>query len=118
MHRPRPVRQTQARCRTRRKVLHQHVGTLQQTQQYLGRTRMLQIQRQALLAAVGPDEVRAQALHSLVIAAREVTAPGALDLDDACALVGELAGAEGRGDGMLERDDGDAFERQGLGHDV
>jgi hypothetical protein len=37
--------------------------------------------------------------------------PGPFDLDHARSLVGELAGAERRGDRVLERDDGDAFER-------
>ena len=49
--------------------------------------------------------------HALVVAAREVAHAGTLDLDDARAEVGELARGERRGDRVLERDDGDAFER-------
>ena len=73
--------------------------------------RMLEVERQAFLRAVGPDEVRGQAAHALVVAAREVADAGALDLDHARAEVGELARAERRRDRVLERDDGDAIER-------
>ena len=77
--------------------------------QHLGGLRVLDVQRQAFLGAVGPDEVRGQAAHALVVAAREVAHAGALDLDDARAQVGQLARGEGRGDGVFERDDGDAL---------
>ena len=70
---------------------------------------LLQVQRQAFLGAVGPDEVRGQAAHALVVAAREVAAARALDLDHARAQVGQLARGERRGDGVFERDDGDAL---------
>src|SRR5574337_1296033 len=55
------------------------------------------------------------AVHTLVVAAREVAAAGALDLDHARAQVGELARGKGRGDGVFEGDDGDAVE--GAGHE-
>ena len=71
---------------------------------------MLDVERQALLRAVGPDEVRGQAAHALVVAAREVADAGTLDLDDAGAEVGELAGGERRGDGVLAGDDGDSVQ--------
>jgi hypothetical protein len=73
---------------------------------------MLEVQRQALLAAVAPHEVRAQAVDAGVVGAGEITHTRPLDLDDARALVGELARAEGRRHRVLERDDGDARERQ------
>ena len=72
---------------------------------------MLHVEREAFLGAVGPDEVRREAAHALVVAAREIAHAGPLDLDDARAEVGELARRERRGDRVLERDDGDAFER-------
>jgi hypothetical protein len=54
--------------------------------------------------------MRRQPLHALVVAAREVADAGALDLDDARAQVGELAGGERRRDGVFEGDDGEALE--------
>jgi hypothetical protein len=87
-----------------RQVLHQHVGVLQQPAQQLGGPFVLQVQRQAFLAAVGPHEVRAQAVDAAVVGAREVAHARAFDLDHPCALVGQLAGAERRGDGVLERE--------------
>ena len=53
---------------------------------------------------------RREAACALVVGTREVAAARTLDLDDACAEVGELPRAERRRDRMLERDDGDAFE--------
>ena len=102
--------EAQARGRAGREVLHQHVGLLEQAIQDLRRARVLQIEREAFLGAVGPHEVRSQAAHALVVAAREVAHAGTLDLDDARAEVGELARAERRRDGVLERDDCDAFQ--------
>ena len=75
------------------------------------RRRMLHVERQAFLGAVGPDEMRGQALHRAVVAARGVADAGALDLDHARAELGELARGERPGDDLLERDYGDAFER-------
>src|SRR5581483_7515161 len=72
--------------------------------------RMLDVQRQALLPAVHPDEVRRQAFHGRVVAPCGVAGPGALDLDDARAEVGELARRERPGDHLLQRDDRDAVE--------
>ena len=72
---------------------------------------MLDVERQAFLGAVGPDEVRGEAAHARVVAAGEVADAGTLDLDDAGAEVGELARRERRGDRVLERDDGESLER-------
>jgi hypothetical protein len=72
---------------------------------------MLDVEREAFLRAVGPYEVRRQAAHARVVGAREIAAAGPLDLDDACAEIGELAGAERCGDRVLERHHGDAVER-------
>src|SRR6202008_1163450 len=92
-------------------VLHDDVGVLEhQSVQDRLRLGMLYIERQAFLAAVGPHEVRCQPTHALVVSAREVADAGSLDLDDACAEVGELARRERRSDRVLERDDGNAGE--------
>src|SRR5436190_17151365 len=73
---------------------------------------MLHVERQALLRAVGPDEVRRESTHAFVVAPSEIAAARSLDLDDARAEIGELTGAERTRDGVLERDDLDAFERK------
>src|SRR6478672_4436610 len=75
---------------------------------------MLHVEGEALLAAIGPHEVRRQATHALVVAACEVPDAGAFDLDDACAEIGELSRGERRGDRVLERDNGDAGKRSHL----
>ena len=72
------------------------------------RLRVLDVERQALFAAVRPDEMRRESAHALVVAAREVAHAGTLDFDDARAEIGELARRERCGDRVLERDDGDA----------
>ena len=105
------VAQAEPRRRAGRQVLHDDVGLLHdQALEDPGRLGMLHVEREAFLGAVGPDEVRRQAAHALVVAAGEVARAGALDLDDAGAEVGQLAGGEGRRDRVLQRDDGDAFE--------
>ena len=104
------VAQAEARGGAGREVLHHHVGLLEhQALEHLGGFGVLDVERQALLRAVGPDEVRGQAAHARVVAAREVADAGALDLDDAGAEVGELARRERRGDRVLERDDGECL---------
>ena len=80
--------------------------------EHLSGARVLEIERETLLAAVGPDEMRAQAVSSLVIAACEIATIRALDLDDARALIRQLPGTERRRDRVLQRDDGDACQRQ------
>ena len=82
---------------------------MHQALEHLGGLGVLHVEREAFLGAVGPDEVRRQAAHALVVAAREVADAGALDLDDAGAEVGELARRERRGDRVLERDDGECL---------
>ena len=104
------VREPQPRGGARREVLHQHVGLREQAVEDRRRLRVLDVERQALLAAVRPDEMRREPAHAAVVGAREVADAGALDLDDPGAEVGELARAERRRDRVLERDDGDAFE--------
>src|SRR6266550_8371765 len=71
---------------------------------------MLHVERQALLRAVGPDEVRRESTHALVVAPSEIAASRSLDLDDASAEIGELTGAERTRNCVLQRDNGDPFE--------
>ena len=110
-------RQPHARRGARRQVLQQHVGAGQQVPQHRPRLGVLEVERQAFLAAVGPHEVRGLAPDARVVGAREVARAGALDLDHARPQVGQLAAGERRGDGVFERDDGDAVEgAQWWGH--
>ena len=71
---------------------------------------MFHVEREAFLRAVGPDEMRRQATHALIVAAREVAGLGAFDLDDARTKVSQLARGERRRDRVFQRDDGDALE--------
>ena len=92
-----------------RQVLHHHVGLAHDElfEQRRG-LRMLHVQREAFLAAIRPDEMGCQAAHALVVAAREVAAARALDLDHTRTEVGQLARRKGRRDGVFEGDDGKA----------
>jgi hypothetical protein len=106
------VVQAETRRRAGRKVLHQHVGACKQVPQHRIGARLLDIQRQAFLGTIGPDEVRRQSLYAAVIGAGEIAGAGPLDLDHAGAEIGELARAERRGNGLFEGNDGDAFKRR------
>jgi len=101
-------------------VLHEYVGLGQQGIEDAVGGLLLEVEGQAFLGAVGPHEVRGQAVDALVVATGKVAAARAFDLDHAGAQVGQLAGAERRGDGMFQADDGDAVQRAGcsLGHGV
>src|SRR5690606_29108214 len=107
--------QPHARRSARSKVLYQHVSPGQQLVEYLGGFLLLDVQGQAFLGTVGPDEMRGQAIDTLVVAPGEVTGTGPLHLDHPGAEVGQLARAERRGDGVLEADHGDAVEWAGFG---
>jgi len=54
--------------------------------------------------------MRGQAIHPLIVAAREIAHLGPLDLDDPGAEVRQLPGTERRGNGVLEGNDGDAIQ--------
>ncbi len=86
-------------------VLHEDVGLLHQSVEHRLRTRMLHVEREALLGAVDPDEMRGLSLHRAVVAARRVAAAGPLDLDDARAQLRQLARAERARDDLLQADD-------------
>ena len=110
---PQPLdREAELRDRAGLEVLHEHVGL----REHRGEQRLVvglrEIEDDQLLAAVEPDEIGALAVRDVVVAAREV-ALRALDLDDARAGIGEPAGAHRRGHGLFERDDQQAFEREG-----
>ena len=77
---------------------------------------LLEVELDALLAAVQPDEVAGLAVHGPVVAAGEVAGAGPLDLDHARAEVGELAGGERRGHRLLQGDDGEAAAARARGH--
>ena len=104
-------RQPEPGRRTRRQVLHQHIGLAQQSLQQRRGFRMLDVERQALFRAIGPDEIGRLAEHPLVIGAGEIADLRAFDLDHAGPLVGQMAGADRCGHGMFQRQDGDAVER-------
>jgi hypothetical protein len=62
----------------------------------------------AFLPPVQPHEVAGLPVHRAVETAGEVPGARALDLDHPRAEVGELAGGERAGHGLLQRDDRDA----------
>ncbi|MNY03000.1 hypothetical protein D3C86_1355960 [compost metagenome] len=103
-------RQPHARSSARRQVLHQHIGLLQQLLENDLRFLLLEIQRDAFLGAIGPDEMRSHAAHTLVIATGEVAAAGPFDLDHPRTQVRQLPRAKRRGNGVFEADHGDAIE--------
>ena len=71
---------------------------------------MLHVERDTFLRAIDPDEMRGEPAHAVVVTACEVADAGSLDLDHAGTMIGKLARAERRGNGVLHRDDGDAIE--------
>jgi len=99
--------------RARPEVVHEDVGTPQEPVERGAIGRSAEVERDAALAAVKPDEVGGLAAHHRVVAAREV-AFGPLDLDDVGAHVGQMARAERARDGLLERHYANPIE--GSGH--
>src|SRR3979411_1468216 len=72
---------------------------------------MLDVERQALLRAIGPYEMRGEAAHPFVVGTREIADARTFYFDDPRPEIGELPRRERPGDRVLERDDGDAGER-------
>ena len=95
------VTQAHASGGTGCQVLHQHICAGDDVQQDTQRGRLLQIERQAFLGAVDPDEMRSLTVHPLVIGAGKVTHARTLDLDDAGTEISELTGTKGCGNGVL-----------------
>ena len=91
-------------------VLQQHVGVGEQLRQHLGRLGMLEVQRDAALAAIEPDEEAGLPVHEAVVGAGEVALAGPLHLDHVGAEVGQVAAADRRRHRVFQRDDADAFE--------
>jgi hypothetical protein len=83
-------------------VLHEHVRTRDEAVQERATAGVLRVQRQRLLVAVHPHEVRAEPVDPLVVAAREVADVRPLHLDHARAEVGELPGGVRGGDRLLQ----------------
>ncbi len=94
----------------RRQVLHYHVGARREARQRLAAQGVLEVESHRLLVPVGPDEIGAHPVDHVVVAAGEVAAGAVLHLDDPGAEVAQVAGADRRGDGLLDRDDGDATQ--------
>ena len=69
-----------------------------------------EVEHDAALAAVQPREVRRLAMERAVVSARDIAAVGAFDFDDVGAEIGQLPGAERRGDRLLERDHAQAAQ--------
>ncbi len=103
--------QAETRGGTRSEVLQQHIGAADQPVQHLCRLGVLQVERDAALAAVEPDEEARLAVHVAVIGAGEVALARALHLDDIGAKVGHVAAADGRRHRVFERDNTDTFQR-------
>jgi hypothetical protein len=119
---PGPVR---PRCRrtepeavggTRGQVLDEYVGGVDEPAEEVTVTGILDVELDALLASVEPDEVAGLAEGGPVVAAGEVTAARSFDLDDPRAEVSELTGGEGRGHSLFKGDDSEAVE--GVAHDI
>ena len=72
---------------------------------------MFDVESEAFLRAVAPDEIGGQPAHAFIITAGEIAGPGPFDFDHARAQIGQLAGRERRGDGVLQGDDSDSIER-------
>src|SRR5690348_10819978 len=64
----------------------------------------LDIQAQRFLSVIRPDKIRRFAQDSAIVLAREI-AFAALYLDDSGATLGEVAGAQRRGNCLFEGDD-------------
>jgi hypothetical protein len=100
---------------TRCEVLHEHVGPGEQPAHDPGAAGAgigLEVERKALLRPVEPHEVAGLAADGGVVGAGEVPVARPLDLDHAGAELGELAGGERRGNGLLAGDDDYPVQRQ------
>ena len=85
-------------------VLHEHVGARQQDAQQALVVVLGEVEHDRFLAAIEPHEIRALAVHHVVIEAGEV-AFRPLDLDDARTGIGQPAGAGRRRHRLLKRHD-------------
>ena len=107
VQRPHPVVvDAQARGHRRPEVVDQHVGALDQPAQHAQAVGMLEVEAEAALVAIDPEEGPALARDGGRVVA-EVVALGRLDLDDEGALVAEQGAAVGTGHvaAQIEHDD-------------
>src|SRR3954454_74322 len=104
--------ETEPLDRARAEVVQEDVRLLEQPVEHVTAPSALEVEGHRLLAAVEPDEVAAQPTHRMVVAAGEVTAVGAFELDDPGAEVGQMPRGERRGHRLLDSADEHAVERQ------
>jgi len=100
----------------RQEVLDHHVGGAREVQHDLAGLGMREVERQARLAGVDPDEIRglvgAPLFHLSVPAPGVVAFARALDLDHPSAEIGEQARAVRAGQHAREVEDGDAGKQR------
>ena len=94
----------------RREVLHEHVGTRDHAQEEGAVPRVLQIERDRFLGAVGPSEMARQPPRPRIVAPREIARSRPLHLDDPRALIRQQPRAIGRGDRLLQGNDEQAVQ--------
>jgi hypothetical protein len=82
------VTETQPLRRRRSEVLDEHVGMLEEPVHHLKGIGMRQVEGDALLGSVQPDEVARHSPDGLVVGPREIASARPLHLDDACTQVG------------------------------
>ena len=96
-------------------VVEEDVGAGEQAGEDVASFGLLEVEDDAAFAAVEPGEICGKAVEDVIVVACEVAAIWALDFDDVGTEVGELAGAEGSGDGLLESEEAEGGEGEGLG---
>lgn len=106
----RPAAEPEPVGRTGCQILDEDVGRRDHSLDQREVLRLPQVDPAGFLAPVDPDEIGGLALGEGVIAAREI-AFRPLQLDHACAGIGELAARDRRGHRLLQRDHDDSFER-------
>ncbi len=97
--------------RAGREVLHEDIRFRHERFERIAAKLALHIERDALLRAIGPDEMARKPARAGVVGPREIAAIGPLDLDDPRAVIREHARAIGCGDRLFERDDQQTVER-------
>ena len=85
--------------------MNEHIRVLQHSQQNFTVFRVLDIQRDRLLAAIQPSEIGAFAVCGPVITAREITCALTFDLDYTRAGIGQPGRAKRCGNRLFERND-------------
>jgi len=98
------------------KVLDENVGAAQQALEDGAVPGVLQVERDALLAAIQRRKVGGAPIDEGPDLARVVTTAGRLDLDDARTQIRQHQGAEGAREDARQIDDQDAGERAGRVH--